>query len=387
MRLSVNLLSTRLFVASLFAAGALLSSSPVMAAELVESWSSARAMGMGNAFTAVARDGESLFYNPAALARVTGIHWTILDPRIGVNGPQAIEVAGIAANDSELADKLSDLYGKSIWLGGGAKTSFVIPYFGAAAYANGDVGLNLQNPAYPQANINYIFDYGITVGAALDIVPQIWSIGLSARRVNRTGTNLPMGPSILASLDTDAIMNQLKNRGTGYGLDVGTMLTLPLPIRPTLGFTIRNFGYTAFSHDEGMAAPPRSEPDMTLGAAFTIDLPLFSITPAVDYRYMDRPDIQVGKKLHLGIEFDLPLLSLRAGFNQGYYTGGVGLDFVFMSLEAATYGVELGEYPGQLEDRRYMVQMKFDLGLDGDLFSLGSSSGSSGSRGRLKQRR
>ena len=359
----------------------------VRAAELSEPWSSARAMGMGNAFTAVATEGEALFYNPAALARVTGFHWTLMDPRLGVNGPQALDVATIASGSGTTADKLNDLYGKAVWLGGGMKTSFAVPYFGIAAYANGDAGINLQNPAYPQMNLNYIFDYGVAVGAAVDLVPKIWSLGFTARRVNRTGTTLPLGPSILATLDTDAIMARLKDRGTGYGLDLGTMVTLPSPIRPTFSFTIRNFGYTAFSHDEGLQAPPRSEPDMTLGGSFVIDLPLLTITPAIDYRFMDRGDIQTGKKLHLGVEIDLPLLTLRAGLNQGYYTAGLGLDAGVVSLEAATYGVELGEFPGQLEDRRYLVQFKLELGMDGDAFSFSGLNGSSGSRRKLKQRR
>ena len=117
------------------------------AAELSESWSSARAMGMGNAFTAVATHGDALFYNPAALARVSGFHWTLMDPRLGVNGPQALDVATIASGSGTTADKLNDLYGKAVWLGGGMKTSFAVPYFGIAAYANGDAGINLQNPA------------------------------------------------------------------------------------------------------------------------------------------------------------------------------------------------------------------------------------------------
>ena len=236
-------------------------------------------------------------------------------------------------------------------------------------------------------NLNYIFDYGVAVGAAVDFVPQIWSLGFTARRVNRTGTTLPLGPSILATLDTDAIMASIKDRGTGYGLDLGTMVTFPTPIRPTISFTIRNFGYTAFSHDEGSKAPPRSEPDMTLGGSLTIDLPLITITPAIDYRFMDRGDIQTGKKLHLGVEVDLPLLTLRGGFNQGYYTAGIGLDAGVVALEAATYGVELGEYPGQLEDRRYLVQFKLELGMDGDVFSFAGLNSSSGSRRKLKQRR
>lgn len=357
--------------------------------ELSDTWGSARAAGMGNAFTAVASEGESLFYNPAALARVSGFHWTILDPRAGVNGPQALEVAAIAGTSGTLADKLDDLYGKSVWVGGGSKTSFVIPNFGVAAFANGNVGLNLQNPAYPQMNLNYIFDYGIAVGGAFDLVPSIWSVGMTFRRVNRTGTNLPLGPSILATLDTEQIQQRLKDRGNGYGLDFGTMLTLPSPIRPTLALTIRDMGYTTFSQDEGLQAPPRSEPNMTLGGSITVDALVVAITPSFDYQYFDRPDIQTGKKLHLGVEFDLPLISLRAGLNQGYYSAGVGLDMGIIAVDAATYGVELGEYPGQLEDRRYVVQLKIQLGLDGDFFSLSKLSGSSASsgRGKLKQRR
>lgn len=359
------------------------------AAELSESWSSARAMGMGNAFTAVATEGDALFYNPAALARVSGFHWTILDPRFGLNGPQALEIARIAGNGATLSDQLNELYGKSVWLGGGAKTSFVFPNFGIAAFTNGDVGINLRNPAFPQMNLNYVFDYGVAVGTAVDIVPTIWSVGFTLRRVNRTGTNLPIGPSTLATLELSEIESRLRNRGGGYGLDFGTMITIPSPVRPTLAFTVRNVGYTDFTHDEGIGRPPRAEPDMTVGASIVIDTPIFNITPAVDYRYLDRGDIQIGKKLHIGVEFDLPLIAIRAGLNQGYYTAGAGLDFGVLAIEAATYGVELGEYPGQLEDRRYIVQMKIQLGLDGDFFSFSKLSGSStgSSARRLKQRR
>jgi hypothetical protein len=88
------------------------------------------------------------------------------------------------------------------------------------------------------------------------------------------------------------------------------------------------------------------------------------------------------------LEFDLPLLTLRTGYYQGYYTAGVGLDMGVLALDAATYGVELGEYPGQLEDRRYVAQMTIQIGLDGSFLSLSGASGTAGgARRRLKQRR
>jgi hypothetical protein len=61
-------------------------------------------------------------------------------------------------------------------------------------------------------------------------------------------------------------------------------------------------------------------------------------------------------------------------------------------VDAATYGVELGAYPGQQEDRRYMANFSFQLGFDpGRLgFGKGSGTGADGEnvpRPRLKQRR
>jgi hypothetical protein len=49
-----------------------------------------------------------------------------------------------------------------------------------------------------------------------------------------------------------------------------------------------------------------------------------------------------------------------------------------------TYGVELGEYPGQLEDRRYLASVTLEFGFDGGFFSnsaQGTNSGTKGGKG------
>jgi hypothetical protein len=90
-------------------------------------------------------------------------------------------------------------------------------------------------------------------------------------------------------------------------------------------------------------------------------------------------------------------LDIRGGFREGYYTLGAGVNLGLFRVDAATYGVELGDYPGQIEDRRYVVQFSMELGI-GNFSATGansSGSGSSGSRsnslwgggGHLKQRR
>jgi hypothetical protein len=62
------------------------------------------------------------------------------------------------------------------------------------------------------------------------------------------------------------------------------------------------------------------------------------------------------------------------------------MDMGLLKFDLATYGVELGEYPGQKEDRRWLFEMTMELGFDPNFNLLGSGSGGSGSR-RLKRRR
>jgi hypothetical protein len=65
------------------------------------------------------------------------------------------------------------------------------------------------------------------------------------------------------------------------------------------------------------------------------------------------------KKLNMGLEWGYGrFLKVQSGLHQGYFTGGVQLDFRFLKLRALTYSEELGAVAGTTEDRRYMVQLK-----------------------------
>jgi hypothetical protein len=210
------------------------------------------------------------------------------------------------------------------------------------------------------------------------------------RRTTRTGTNYPLTASSLVNLDATAITDNLKNRGTAYASDLGVNLSLPGPVSPTLSLVWRNMGVTKFSHERGLKAPPSDRDEMSLGAGITIDALLVKIRPAIDYRHINWANEQFGKKLHLGVEVSLPIIDVRVGLNQGYYTLGAGVDLGFIRVDAATYGVELGEYPGQLQDRRYALQFTLEMGFNpgtGFLGGGGSQTGGSAGRRGLKQRR
>lgn len=355
------------------------------AAAYKEWWSSARGMGMGGAYTAVVRDTDAILLNPAALARVTGVNWTAIDPRIGANSLDFMTEFKAFQSSTDIAAYVNQRWGKQTWAGGGIKSALTIPNFGVAAFGAADLSMFSENPANPVVNLDYSADYGIAVAGAIDLVPSVMSFGLTGKRITRVGTSYPLKASSLASVNEEEIKQELKNRGSGYGLDAGFLITVPSPVKPSFAVVYKNIGYVKFNHEGGMRAPARIIPDLTVAGSLEVNAALATLTPSFELKYVTDQESQIGKKLHIGLEVDLPLIDIRAGLHQGYYALGAGFDIGVMRADLATYGVELGEYPGQHQDRRYMAQITFDIGFD-----LGNFSGKdskTGKRTRLKQRR
>jgi hypothetical protein len=160
---------------------------------------------------------------------------------------------------------------------------------------------------------------------------------------------------------------------------------LPMSSKPTFSFVWQNLGQTRFTPLTGSAPPPMDN-NAIAGFAMNFESALIDIRPAIEFRHINLRDEQLGKRLHLGLEIALPGITIRAGANQGYYTAGLGFDMKYFRLEAATYGVELDTYPGQQEDRRYLVQMTLDFNFDPS-FNFGSGASGGGRPSKSFQRR
>ena len=340
-------------------------------AEAADIGLSARALGMGNAFTTVVNNGDAIFYNPAGLAKMGGFNWTIIDPALGINNAESYdEYADLFEDTEDVNGIINELYGDSVTIYGGGKSLFSIGGLSFGAYGVLDSNFLVNNPAFPNIETAYRVDYGFVAGWGFELIPQMLDIGIQSRRITRQGGSVPIGVATIATLDSETIQDELNRNGTGYAFDWGATLTFPGALKPTLAFTWRDMGNTSFRASDGATAPDPVKQEQILGLGFNFETTLMDIRPAIDYRFLNDSTTQIGKKLNMGVEISFPVIDIRAGLHQGYYTLGAGFDVGFFCLDAATYGVELGEYPGQLEDRRYMLQMTFEFGVDPGSFSL-----------------
>jgi len=265
------------------------------------------------------------------------------------------------------------------------QTSFSIGSFIFGAYTRANLGFTLVNPALPNLEANYFADYGFFAGWGMEVIPSYLDVGVVGKRITRLAGGADIGASSLAYLDSDVIQSSVERTGVGYGLDFGAKLKFPTPWNPSVSFVWQDIGDTSYSRRNDVYIPPRSDNRMHVGVGLERDFTAFIVRPAFDFRFLNSSGVQTAKQMHAGLEIETAVVTLRGGFNQGYYTAGVSLDFWILRLDAATYGVEIGEYAGQHEDRRYIFQISTDFGFDGsfsNMFNMNKAR-----RSGLKQRR
>lgn len=353
-------------------------------AELYQYGETVRSFGMGGVRIPTSTEPGNFLWNPAALAFNDGVRVTVFNFGGGLNGTQAVSYAQSFSGGGSGVAALSPFYGKPLWVGGGAYAAAAVPYFGLAYYTSGYLDFILQNPAFPNIDMTYISDYGTVMGGALPL-GRYGAVGMSVKRIVRTGGTQKVGASTLASLSNPtALLDSLQNKGSALGFDLGVMFRAEdVPLNPTFSFAWQDVGSTAFAKIGGVEAPPLIKDNQTASVTFDADSLLAGLAAGIEYRHIGNASEQIGKKLHAGVEMSIPMLDLRAGFYQGYTTYGLGLDLWLMQMDLSSYTVEKGAYPGQTPDGRIQFGLSVNLGFNPN-FELVTVGG----KGRkVKQRR
>lgn len=355
---------------------------------------SPRGLLMGDAYTAIADDEFTLFYNPAALGRNKGVSLTLLDPTFGLtdalseldrfkNFPSGNGAA------PQIANRIMDF---PIYLQAGIFPTLKMGQFGFTLFANSKSSLVLRNATNPELDINYKYDRGFIFGFAHNIGSGAYasrakksskttvsagsrlSFGGAIKHMNRQGLEDQFdlfGTTILSKINSGATdINTLKDafgysKGSAWGYDLGAEYALSSGRKTlTSAISILDIGSTRFTKTEGSGKIPKQDMMINSGIAYKHDLGLLDYTLSADIHPMNS-GIDFGRKFHFGTELSLPLITLNAGWSEGYLSYGGSIKLWPIKITTGFYGVEVGSHYREQVAKRFILYLSlFDFSID-----------------------
>jgi hypothetical protein len=355
-----------------------------------QEYTSTRALGMGNAFTAVADDHSAMFYNPATLAwRKDG------QLRMFVRGgttPESIDLfdeideAGKIEDENAKTQAYTDLvvghYGDHFYyrvptIGG----VWVRPGWGIALIpADLSLDASVHRQVGPMINVNMYLDTTLAFAYAKKLK---WfnkrhqlSWGTTVKSIHRIHVGEAVSVAQLSAGD-DIMDTSHANEGLTGDLDLGMWWKPPAPgimrfFEPSFAFVGRNlvdYGFKQNFHfiDENSGEPPKLQRRFDLGSKFDLpDFWVFDPHISMDIKDIGHENWTPKKGFHAGAELYWKMFNWwkghwAVGINQMYWTAGIGARLAWFQIDACSFGEEVGTESAPKESRRYMLEMALDF--------------------------
>jgi hypothetical protein len=359
-----------------------------------------RIMGAGGANTAVGGYSTSLFYNPAGLINIKkshGMEVELLGLGVVTSGGTQAFINDISdANTTDEITTITKKYsGDAFNVGTSNYSSFSYRTDGNLAYSIGVLAASDIN-LIPHANggSNGVLEThsrvygGVMLGAAYELentLPGKLTLGIGMKYIQQKSYDVGLTAVEIEKNQDDLatyIQDTYEVDNSGFGVDLGVLYS-PAPqstLNPSFAISVLNLGSLNFEDAYG------SQP-MTLnfGVAIAPEVSwLNSFSLAIDYvdalnaqqirirnynpaysadqydnadkEYEALQHVRVGASAGL-VDNSWFLLTLNGGLYQGAYTAGIDTQLAILSISAATYQEQLGAKSGQLEDRRYMLNL------------------------------
>lgn len=347
---------------------------------------------MGDAYTAIADDEYTLFYNPAALGKNKGVSFTLLDPSFGLTDAlsEMDRFEKFPSTAEGIATRIMDF---PIYIQAGIVPTLKMGPFGFSLFADSKTSLMLRNATHPMLDINYRYDRGFIFGFAHNIGSGAFSsiAKKTSKQTTSAGTRLSLGASI-KHMNRQGLKNQFDLFGTGllskinsgvtnsasdikealgysagkaWGFDLGAEYAISSGRSTvTSAISLMDIGSTRFKKTSGTADVPKQDMMLNSGVAFKQDFGLFDYTLSADLRPLNAA-IDFGRKAHLGAEFSLPFVTLLAGWSEGYLSYGATIKLWPFKITTGFYGVEVGSsYKEQVANRFLLYLSLFDFSID-----------------------
>ncbi len=362
-----------------------------------QQYQSPRALGMGNAFVAVANDYSALFYNPAGLAFREDQELN-LSFDIGATTDFASfgkDISDASATKGTETDKQNAIfnaiqkqYGKSfggrftgpngIWVGQGWGIGF-IPL---------DVSVDLTPNQPVSVNTTLFMDTTLALGYAdtiKDVETAKVAWGITGKVINRGSFSKSIDAIELVA-DSNFVKTSDLKEGYFIDADVGllykphiadddSLLSWFRLARPTFGAVVKNIidadavgSMKLINKDAGSSSKPEKLIRVIdIGTRWEYpSMWIFGGRGVLDIKNIMHPAFNLRKGLHLGFEFDWTMASwwkgnYRFGLSQGYFTAGFSALFAWFNLDLVTYGEDVGTFGSPKENRLFLSRFNINF--------------------------
>lgn len=355
-----------------------------------------RALGMGDAFVAVANDYSAIFYNPAGLARRTDgeINMSFdvgATPKFATFSKEIETAQNTTGSDSDKQQAIMNVINNNAGSTFGLRVNgpngiWVRPNWGIAVLpADISVQMDLHNQVGPAINTTVYADTTLAYAYARDfdwIPDSRFSMGITGKFVNR-GYFSKAITALEAASDPNLVQKDDLLEGYTVDADIGALWTPNIPsdgilswlalAKPTFGAVVRNVGEVGFGQSlklinkEKTDAPEKLYRVLDVGSRWEYpSLWIFSGRGTLDIRDIGHPLFSLTKGLHAGLEFDWTMFSwwkghYNVGINEGYFTAGLGAQFALFNLDLVTYGEDVGPQGSPQENRNYMARLNINF--------------------------
>lgn len=357
-----------------------------------------RALGMGDAFVAVANDYSAIFYNPAGLARREDGQINLSMSYAATPGAMDFyneysDIEGSTMSDTDKQTAYLELiqrhYGDVFSL----RTSplegyWVRPNWGVALIpVDVSVEMAMHQQVGPTLNATVYADTTLGIAYADDI-PSVsngrLSWGITGKFVNRGFFSKPISATDLAA-SNEIVKKEDLLEGYTVDADLGVLWTPELPdegiwsvlrlARPTFGAVARNVAEMGFGQSMKLLnkdADTSQHPEKLfrvydLGSRWEYpSMWIFGGRGVLDIRDLGHPDFTWRKGVHLGFEFDWAVTTwwkghYRVGLSQGYWTAGASALLGIFNLDLVSYANDVGTRNTPIESRVYAARLNLDF--------------------------
>jgi hypothetical protein len=366
----------------------------LFAAEVFYLARSPKALLMGDAFTALADDEYTLFYNPAALGRNKGVSFTPFAPSFALTDfhNDLTKFSNMPSGTNAASGYVAKFLDYPIYLGAQAHPGLKMGQFGFNLFLNNQTSMVIRNATHPILDINYQYDRGFIAGFAYTLGSgattkkgkkkekegteggERISIGASVKHLNRQAIRSQydiFGANLLNTLTSgvsspSALKNALgSGDGDAWGFDLGAeWVKASGPTTISAGYSLMDIGSTRFRKTGGVNDVPDQPMMANAGVAFKQDFGFFDYSFSADlHPFLGKVDF--ARQFHFGVELSFPFISILAGWSEGYTSYGASIKLWPFKIITGLYSAELGSHFREEEAKRFILYLSlFDFSID-----------------------